>query len=118
MTLGDDPDDTHMSKAEIQIKDGYQSGEDVLNYTTINGITGSWDAATGTLTLTGNATIAQYQEAINSITYGNPANDDPTEGNRTIEVRITDANSSNASNGAQTSVITSYSIHYTKLYEL
>ncbi len=103
VTLGNDIDDTHLSRAEIHFGNGYKPGEDVLNYTPVNGINGSWNSSTGTLTLTGTATIAQYQQAIRSVTYGNPANDNPTQGFRNVEVTIWDNNSTHDPNGPASS---------------
>jgi hypothetical protein len=40
-----------------------------LNFINQNGITGSYDASTGTLTLSGVATVANYQTALASIAY-------------------------------------------------
>ena len=54
---------------------------DLLNLTDQNGITGSYVAGTGTLTLSGTASIANYQAALESVTYSfSPANGDPTGG--------------------------------------
>ena len=54
---------------------------DLLNFTNQNGITGSYNSGTGVLTLTGTASVANYQTALGSITYSfNPANGDPTGG--------------------------------------
>ena len=46
-------------------------------------ITGSWDAVTGTLTLTGTDTLANYETALRSVTYQN-ASDDPSTLTRTV----------------------------------
>src|SRR5690606_7041336 len=66
---------------------------DLLNFTNQNGITGSYDAATGILTLTGTATAAQYQAALRSITFSSTS-DNPATGagnaDRAIEFRVTD----------------------------
>ena len=43
----------------------------MLGFTNQNGITGSYNAATGVLTLTGSATLANYQAALRSVTYSN-----------------------------------------------
>jgi hypothetical protein len=57
--------------ATVTIAQNYQIQQDVLNFINQNGITGSFNATTGTLTLTGAATIANYQAALRSVTYGN-----------------------------------------------
>ena len=64
----------------MKIGTGLTAG-DTLNFTNQSGITGSYDSATGTLTLTGTASLANYQTALDSITYSfSPANGDPTAG--------------------------------------
>ena len=54
---------------EIQISENYVSSEDILNFTDTNSITGSWNSATGTLTLVGKASVADYETALKAITY-------------------------------------------------
>jgi large repetitive protein len=53
------------------------------------GITASYDAATGTLTLTGTATEAAYRTAINAIRFNN-SSDTPSTVNRNISATISD----------------------------
>src|SRR5207244_1120278 len=60
----DDVDNATLAGAVIQFASGYHAGEDVLAFTDQSGITGSWDSLSGTLTLTGSATLAQYQTAL------------------------------------------------------
>ena len=55
----------------VQITRQLTSGQDVLRSATRANITGSWNAATGTLTLTGSDTLANYQAALRSVTYQN-----------------------------------------------
>ena len=59
-----------------------------------NGITGSYNTATGVLTLTGTASVANYQAALRSVTFSNATNDNPTAGgsalSRTVSFEITD----------------------------
>ena len=53
---------------------------DTLGFTNQAGITGSYNAATGVLTLTGSAGLAAYQTALRSVTFGFTAGADPTAG--------------------------------------
>ena len=76
LTVGD-PDSANLAHATVQIIGNYVNGEDVLGFTNQNGITGSFDAATGTLTLTGSASVANYQTALASVTYFNTS-DNPS----------------------------------------
>ena len=48
-----DVDNTNLTGATIQITGNYQNGQDVLSFTNTGTITGNWNAATGTLTLSG-----------------------------------------------------------------
>ena len=48
-------DGANLFGATVSITSNYVSGEDVLSYTNQNGISGSWNAATGIMTLSGTA---------------------------------------------------------------
>ncbi|MCP1319268.1 DUF4347 domain-containing protein [Halomonas sp. 707B3] len=84
-----DVDTADMNGATITISDGFQAGQDTLSFTNQNGITGSYNSATGELTLTGTASAAQYQAAIRSITFSNES-DNPSTANRTISITVSD----------------------------
>jgi hypothetical protein len=78
-----DPDNASLTGATVQITGGYVSGEDILGFTSAGGITGSFDPATGTLTLSGTATVADYQTALRTVIYAN-ASDSPSTSDRTL----------------------------------
>lgn len=84
-----DPDSTMVTGATVQIGGGYVNGQDVLLFTNANGITGTFDPTTGTLTLTGTASLADYQSALRSVTYNNSSNFLGIE-TRTITFRASD----------------------------
>ncbi|GAA4652839.1 VCBS domain-containing protein [Kistimonas scapharcae] len=84
-----DADSSTLQSATVQVTGNYQTGEDALAFTDQNGITGSWDAATGTLTLTGSASQENYQAALRSITYSN-SSDDPDTGDREVSFTVSD----------------------------
>ena len=63
-----DVDNANLASATVSIASGFFAG-DALNFTNQNGITGSYNGATGVLTLTGTATVAQYQAALESVTF-------------------------------------------------
>ena len=88
LTLSD-ADDTNLESAVVQINANYVNGEDALSFTDQNGISGSWNAVNGTLTLTGSATVADYQAALRSITYTN-SSDDPSTATRTVAYTVND----------------------------
>ncbi len=85
-----DADDTNIESATVTISNGYLSSEDVLAFTNANGITGSWDSSSGTLTLSGSATRAIYEAALESVSYNNTNNIDPNIGLRTVSWIVND----------------------------
>ena len=98
-----DVDNANIKSAVIQITGNYVNGEDTLSFVDQNGITGTWTAATGTLTLTGVTTKANYQTALQSIAYTN-GSDDPSTLDRTVTFTVTDE--SNLASDAATRDIT------------
>jgi hypothetical protein len=106
-----DQDDTHLASATVSISSGLTLG-DVLGFTAMHGITGSYDAGTGVLTLTGTATLAQYEEALQAVTFLSTS-DHPTmsASSRTISWVVTDANSDGV--GAASSVPVTSTINLT-----
>ncbi|MBF0435076.1 MAG: hypothetical protein HQL77_06855, partial [Magnetococcales bacterium] len=101
-----DVDDTNMVGATVQITGNYLASEDILHFTNQAGITGSWNAVTGTLTLSGTASKADYQTALRSIAYQNTNNDNPSVANRTVSFSVTDGNSNGEGLGALTTTAT------------
>ena len=84
-----DVDDTNIESAVVQITGNYANGQDVLTFVDQNGITGTWTAGTGTLSLSGSATLAQYEAALRSITYTNTS-DNPSTLTRTVSFTVND----------------------------
>ncbi len=80
--------DTNVTGARVSIGDGYVSSEDYLNYTTLNGITGSYSMTTGILTLTGNRSGSDYQYAFRNVTYWNSNTNNPNTSQRNITFAI------------------------------
>jgi hypothetical protein len=72
-----DADNTTLASATVSIASGFLAG-DSLNFTNQSGITGSYNAGTGVLTLSGSASVAAYQTALESVTFSssshNPTN--------------------------------------------
>lgn len=64
-----DSDSINLASATIQVTGNYQNGQDVLAFTAGFGVTGSFNAATGVLTLTGMTSLANYQTLLRSVTY-------------------------------------------------
>lgn len=84
-----DGDDTNIESASIQITTGYVSTEDVLSYTDVSPITGSWNSSTGILTLTGSDALADYQTALRAVKYQNTS-DNPDTTTRTVSFTVND----------------------------
>jgi hypothetical protein len=78
---------TNLTGATIQITSNYKSKEDILSFTNQNGITGTWNSSTGTLTLSGSSSADNYQTALRSITYKDTASN-PSISIRTIGFSI------------------------------
>jgi VCBS repeat-containing protein len=72
-----DGDSTTLTGATVTITDRVNG--DVLAFTNQNGISGSYAAATGVLTLTGTASLAHYETALRSVTYSSTS-DNPATG--------------------------------------
>ena len=85
-----DPDSANATSATIKITGGYASGQDVLAYS--GPLTASLNGAGDTLTLSGAATIADYQTALRAVTYANTS-DNPNTAQRTVEFQLTDSDS-------------------------
>ncbi|MHC5761790.1 beta strand repeat-containing protein [Nostoc sp.] len=84
-----DVDSPNLASATISITSGFASAQDILAFTNQNGITGSYENSTGILTLTGSATVANYQTALRSVTYSN-SSDNPSLTPRTISFIVND----------------------------
>jgi len=87
-----DPDSNNLSKMTIQITSGYENnagGHDLLSFTNQNGITGSFDATTGTLTLSGNGYVGNYRTALRSVSFSTSGSSS-SSAQRTLTMIATD----------------------------
>jgi hypothetical protein len=98
-----DADSANLTGAAVSIGTGRVTG-DALGFATQNGITGSYDGATGVLTLSGAATVADYQTALRSITFSSTS-DDPTSSARTISFVVNDGAGANNLSAAATTTV-------------
>jgi fibronectin-binding autotransporter adhesin len=93
------PGSTTLASASVSITGGFSTG-DALNFTNQSGITGSYNASTGVLTLAGAATLAAYQSALESVTFSSSLTD-PTKGGadaaRTVSFSVNDGVHSSSS---------------------
>jgi len=87
-----DVDSSNLASASVSISSGFFTG-DVLGATASNGITASYNASTGVLTLTGSATLADYRKVLHSVTFhstsGNPTHSG-TDFSRTLSWQVND----------------------------
>jgi VCBS repeat-containing protein len=85
-----DPDSAQLQSATVSITTNFTSADgDTLNFTNQNGIVGSYNSATGVLTLTGNGTVANYQDALRSVTFSFTSQN-PSTATRTVAFQATD----------------------------
>ncbi|HYD76783.1 DUF4347 domain-containing protein, partial [Ramlibacter sp.] len=105
-----DADNANLSGATVSITGGFQPGQDVLVFTDQNGITGSYDAGTGVLTLSGSSSVANYQAALRSVLYRN-ASQDPVTAGRTISFQVDDGGADGASNVVASSTVAVVSVN-------
>jgi Bacterial Ig domain len=83
-----DVDSATFAGATVQITDGFSSGSDSLALPEQPAIGASYDSESGTLTLSGTATVAEYETALRAVTYENTS-DNPTTA-RTISFQVDD----------------------------
>jgi hypothetical protein len=83
-----DPDSLRLSGATVSLV-GYDRSQDRLTVVPQNGIVSNFDAATGTLTLVGNASIASYQAVLRSVAYLNTSGS-PNTATRTVQFSVRD----------------------------
>ncbi|MDI1345454.1 MAG: nidogen-like domain-containing protein, partial [Pseudolabrys sp.] len=93
-----DVDSATLWGATVTISANFHFGQDVLSFADQNGITANYDSETGVLTLSGVASVADYQAALRSVAYANTS-DDPSAETRTISYQVDDgAGAHNLSN--------------------
>jgi hypothetical protein len=88
-----DADSTNLAGATVSISGNLSPGEDALGFTDQNGITGVYDSTTGTLTLSGTATLSAYQLALRSVSYQN-SSENPGNPIRTVNYAVSDGQNS------------------------
>jgi hypothetical protein len=117
-----DPDSLLQGAAVIVLV-GFVPAQDELAFANQLGITGIYDDTSGTLTLSGTGTVADYQAALRAVTYEN-SSDDPSPPSRTLAFRVTDAQGASvaatrevtlgAANDAATITTTAGALAYTE----
>ena len=83
-----DVDSDTFTGATVTISAGYVGG-DSLGFADQAGISGSFDSETGVLTLSGSASVADYQAALRTVTFAS-SSEDPTDATRTVTFQADD----------------------------
>ncbi len=100
-----DFDSTTLAGATVQITGNYQNGQDVLSFVNTPNISGVWDSISGTLSLSGADTVANYEAAMRAVRYANTS-EAPSALNRTATWIANDGGALNNFSSAVTSTIT------------
>jgi hypothetical protein len=82
-----DVDDTSLEGAQVSISAGHESGDELV-FAAQLGITGGYDSGTGVLTLSGTASVADYQTALRSIEFRHTG-DNPAA-SKTVQFKVND----------------------------
>jgi VCBS repeat-containing protein len=99
-----DVDSQTLSGATVAITDHFHAGQDFLTFCDQNNIHGSFDASTGVLTLSGTASVADYQTALQSVEYYN-ASSHASDDVRTVSFSVNDGSASNSESSVATASI-------------
>lgn len=86
-----DPDDTTLTGGNVSISSGHQNDDTLaltVNSLTMGNLTSSYDSSTGVLTISGTATLAQYQAALRAVSFATSSNNLSA---RTVTFSVTDA---------------------------
>ena len=94
--------DGNLTGATVTISSGMQTG-DSLNFSGTSQISGSYNSATGTLTLTGSASAAQYQAVLGSVTFSNATN--TAVNNRSITFQVDGPSDSPTTSNSMTETV-------------
>ncbi len=102
--------------AVVEISSGFVSGQDFLRFTPASGIFSFYDPDTGVLSLSGTASIADYESVLRSVAYANGVTgDDFVSGPRVISFRVvsegiagTDQRTVNVEAASEDRLITNY----------
>jgi hypothetical protein len=92
-----------LSGATLRIAANYRAGEDLLLFNSTATISGVWNAATGTLTLSGIETVTNYENALRTVQYQN-LSEAPDTATRTLTWTAIDA-TGNASNSVSRDIM-------------
>ena len=89
-----DIDSASLAGATVAITGNYNSAQDELFFGDQLGITGTYDSGTGVLTLTGSASVADYQAALRSVRFQSTNSNPPDS--KAVEFRANDGTADSA----------------------
>jgi hypothetical protein len=95
-----DPDSTQIQGATVQITGNFVQADDELSFTSTVNIAGAYNDTTGTLTLSGNDTVANYQAALRSVKYENVSQN--PSGSKTVSFQATDSSAAPSNTATRT----------------
>ena len=108
-----DPDNLSLASATVSITGGTFAGDDdvLAASTTGTSITASYNSSTETLTLSGSDTLAHYQQVLDTLTFNEPGNLNPTDyGSDPTRLVTWVLNDGSGSNNLSTTATTTVSI--------
>ncbi len=83
----DDPDSETIDRIVVSLtEETYAADDDSLGSRPVGSIVSDWDPATGTLTLEGTATLAEYEQSLRTLTYFN-RNAEALESSRLLQIQ-------------------------------
>ena len=86
-----DPDDTYLILIEIAISpDHYQPGSEKMTFTNTDKIQGLFDVDGGKLVLLGQATHAEYEQALQNVYYDFISTDEEFKDGKSLQIRLND----------------------------
>lgn len=100
-------DGGYLNRATVTIGTGFTTGDTLAVGNLPAGLSASYNAATGILTLTGNGTVADYLTALNSVTF-NTLSEDPTvnSATRTLVWQVRDDTGLSSATSSSTLTLT------------
>ena len=85
-----DPDNVNLISATVAITSNFNRYQDRLRFTGANNIKGAFNTTTGILTLSGESSLSNYQEALRSVKYENTNTTKPNTGDRKVDFKVYD----------------------------
>ncbi len=101
--LGVTNPDARLTGATVAITANFASPQDRLDFSNQSGISGTYNGATGQLTLSGDASVDAYRNALRSVGYAN-SSQNPSTATRTVGFTIRDGTGSSTTEAKDVTV--------------